>query len=121
MRVRRDLSIELGGFVDKRLHLLVRVLLDANRIVLSEGDAVGVQQYTYEEMKALVDEATKLDRKVAAHAHGVEGIKTAVRAGVSSIEHGSFLDEEAAKMMVQRGTYLVPTLSAGEAAERAVT
>jgi len=87
--------------------------------VLSEGDAVGVQQYTFEEMKALVDEATKLDRKVAAHAHGVEGIKTAVRAGVASIEHGSFLDDEAAKMMVQHGTFLVPTLSAGEAAERA--
>jgi imidazolonepropionase-like amidohydrolase len=87
--------------------------------VLSEGDAVGVPQYTFEEMKALVDEATKLERKVAAHAHGTEGIKIAVRAGVSSIEHGSFLDEEGAKMMVQRGTYLVPTLSAGEAAEKA--
>ncbi|HEY4303368.1 MAG TPA: amidohydrolase family protein, partial [Gemmatimonadaceae bacterium] len=77
--------------------------------VLSEGDAVGVQQYTYEEMKALVDEATKLERKVAAHAHGTEGIKTAVRAGVASIEHGSFLDDEGAKMMAQRGTFLVPT------------
>jgi imidazolonepropionase-like amidohydrolase len=87
--------------------------------VLSEGDAVGVPQYTYEEMKALVDEATKLERKVAAHAHGAEGIKIAVRAGVSSIEHGSFLDEEGAKMMAQRGTYLVPTLSAGEAVEKA--
>ena len=88
--------------------------------VLSEGDAVGVQQYTYEEMKALVDEATKLERKVAAHAHGTEGIKTAVRAGVASIEHGSFLDEEGAKMMAQRGTFLVPTLSAGESVERLV-
>jgi imidazolonepropionase-like amidohydrolase len=87
--------------------------------VLSEGDAVGVPQYTYEEMKALVDEATKLERKVAAHAHGAEGIKIAVRAGVASIEHGSFLDEEGAKMMVQHGTYLVPTLSAGEAVEKA--
>jgi len=87
--------------------------------VLSDGDAVGVPQYTYEEMKALVDEATKLERKVAAHAHGAEGIKIAVRAGVASIEHGSFLDEEGAKMMVQRGTYLVPTLSAGEAVEKA--
>ncbi len=87
--------------------------------VLSEGDAVGVQQYTYEEMKALVDEATKLERKVAAHAHGTEGIKTAVRAGVASIEHGSFLDEEGARLMVQHGTYLVPTLSAGEAAAHA--
>jgi imidazolonepropionase-like amidohydrolase len=88
--------------------------------VLSEGDAVGATQYTYEELKAMVDEATKLDRKVAAHAHGLEGIKIAVRAGVASIEHGSFLDAEAAKMMAQRGTYLVPTLSAGEAALRAV-
>jgi len=87
--------------------------------VLSDGDAVGVPQYTYDEMKALVDEATKLERKVAAHAHGAEGIKIAVRAGVASIEHGSFLDEDGAKMMAQRGTYLVPTLSAGEAVEKA--
>lgn len=85
--------------------------------VLSEGDAVGASQYTYEELKAMVDEATKLGRKVAAHAHGTEGIKIAVRAGVSSIEHGSFLDEEGAKMMAAKGTYLVPTLSAGEATE----
>lgn len=87
--------------------------------VLSEGDAVGATQYTLDEMRAVVDEAKKLDRKVAAHAHGTEGIKLAVQAGVSSIEHGSFLDEEGAKMMAQRGTYLVPTLSAGEAAEKA--
>jgi imidazolonepropionase-like amidohydrolase len=88
--------------------------------VLSEGDAVGTPQYTFEELKAMVDEAHKLDeRKVAAHAHGTEGIKIAVRAGVASIEHGSFLDEEGARMMAQRGTYLVPTLMAGEAAERA--
>lgn len=86
--------------------------------VLSEGDAVGVTQYTYEEIKAAVDEATKLGRKVAAHAHGTEGIKIAVRAGVSSIEHGSFLDEEGARMMAQRGTFLVPTLMAGEAVEK---
>ncbi len=87
--------------------------------VLSEGDAVGATQYTFEELKAMVDEATKLERKVAAHAHGTEGIKLAVRAGVASIEHGSFLDEEGARMMVERGTYLVPTLSAAEAVERA--
>jgi imidazolonepropionase-like amidohydrolase len=61
--------------------------------VLSEGDAVGVEQYTVDELKTMVDEATKLERKVAAHAHGAEGIKTATRAGVASIEHGSFLDE----------------------------
>jgi imidazolonepropionase-like amidohydrolase len=87
--------------------------------VLSEGDAVGATQYTLEEMKAIVDEAKKLDRKVAAHAHGTEGIKLATQAGVASIEHGSFLDDEGAKMMAQRGTYLVPTISAGEFTENA--
>ncbi len=87
--------------------------------VLSEGDAVGATQYSFEELKALVDEANKLERKVAAHAHGTEGIKLAVRAGVSSIEHGSFLDEEGARMMKERGTFLVPTLMAAEAVERA--
>ena len=87
--------------------------------VLSEGDAVGATQYTFEELKALVDEANKLERKVAAHAHGTEGIKLAVRAGVSSIEHGSFLDEEGARLMKERGTFLVPTLSAAEAVEQA--
>jgi imidazolonepropionase-like amidohydrolase len=87
--------------------------------VLSEGDAVGTTQYSFEEMKALVDEASRHERKVAAHAHGTEGIKIAVRAGVASIEHGSFLDEEGARMMAERGTYLVPTMMAGEAVERA--
>jgi imidazolonepropionase-like amidohydrolase len=86
--------------------------------VLSEGDAVGATQYTYEELKVMVEEAEKLERKVAAHAHGTEGIKIAVRAGVASIEHGSFLDEEGAKMMAQKGTYLVPTLIAGETVEK---
>lgn len=86
--------------------------------VLSEGDAVGATQYTYEELKAMVDEATKLERKVAAHAHGTEGIKIATRAGVASIEHGSFLDVEGAKMMAERGTYFVPTLMAGEQVEK---
>ena len=85
--------------------------------VLSDGDAVGVQQYSYEELKAMVDEAKQHHRKVAAHAHGTEGIKVATRAGVASIEHGSFLDDEGARLMRQKGTYLVPTLMAGEAVE----
>ena len=87
--------------------------------VLSEGDAVGATQYSFEELKALVEEANKLERKVAAHAHGTEGIKLAVKAGVASIEHGSFLDEEGVTLMKQHGTYLVPTLSAAEGVERA--
>jgi imidazolonepropionase-like amidohydrolase len=86
--------------------------------VLSEGDAVGATQYNLDEMQAIVAEANKLDRKVAAHAHGTEGIKLAVQAGVSSIEHGSFLDAEGAKLMAEKGTYLVPTLMAGEAVEK---
>ena len=87
--------------------------------VLSEGDAVGTTQYSFEEMKAMVDEAAQHERKVAAHAHGTEGIKIATRAGVASIEHGSFLDEEGARLMARHGTYMVPTLMAGEAVERA--
>lgn len=87
--------------------------------VLSEGTQVGATQYTFEELKAMVDEAKKLERKVAAHAHGTEGIKIATRAGVSSIEHGSFLDEEGARLMREHGTYLVSTLMAAEGVERA--
>ena len=63
--------------------------------MLSKGDSVGGQQYTLEEMQALVDEAHQHDRKVAAHAHGAEGIKTAIIAGVDSIEHSSLIDDEA--------------------------
>lgn len=86
--------------------------------VLSEGDAVGVTQYSFEELKVMVEEAEKHERKVAAHAHGTEGIKIATNAGVASIEHGSFLDVEGAKLMAQKGTYLVPTLLAGETVEK---
>lgn len=77
--------------------------------VLSMEGPVGAQQYTLEEMKAMVDEAARHGVKVAAHAHGTEGIKAAVRAGVASIEHGSMLDDEAIALMKERGTYLVPT------------
>lgn len=88
--------------------------------VLSGGtQGVGASQYSEEELVTMVTEARTLDRRVAAHAHGTEGIKRAVRAGVTSIEHGSFLDEEGARLMAQRGTYYVPTLMAGEAVERA--
>jgi imidazolonepropionase-like amidohydrolase len=86
--------------------------------VLSPGDSVGVQQYTEEEMRAVVEAARMTERVVAAHAHGTAGIKAAVRAGVTSIEHGSLLDEEAVRLMRERGTWLVPTLMAGEAVER---
>jgi imidazolonepropionase-like amidohydrolase len=75
--------------------------------VLSEEESVGAPQYSLEEMKVAVEEAAMWGRKVAAHAHGTEGIKRAVQAGVASIEHGSLLDEEAIRMMKERGTWLV--------------
>ena len=81
--------------------------------VLSPTDSAGAPQYTEEEMRVIVETARMLDRKVAAHAHGTVGIKAAVRAGVASIEHGSILDDEAVRLMKERGTYLVPTLLAG--------
>jgi len=80
--------------------------------VLSLADAVDTPQLTQEELNAIVDEAHALRLKTAAHAHGAEGAKRAIRAGIDSIEHGSFLDDEALEMMKQRGTYYVPTLMA---------
>jgi imidazolonepropionase-like amidohydrolase len=80
--------------------------------VLSLTDDVDTPQLTQEELNAIVDEAHALRRKTAAHAHGAEGAKRAIRAGIDSIEHGTFLDDEALTMMKQRGTYLVPTLMA---------
>lgn len=75
--------------------------------VLSEEESVGAPQYTQAEMNAMVDEATMWGRKVAAHAHGTEGIKRAIRAGVASVEHASFIDDEGIKLAKERGTYLV--------------
>jgi imidazolonepropionase-like amidohydrolase len=75
--------------------------------VLSKGDSPGAQQYTLEEMKAIVDEAHKLGRKVAAHAHGASSIRDAILAGVDSVEHASLIDEEGIKLARERGTYLV--------------
>ena len=73
--------------------------------VFSKGTKVGMTQYTLEEMEAIVDESHTHGRKVAAHAHGNEGIKRAIIAGVDSIEHASFLDEEAVRMGMERGTF----------------
>jgi imidazolonepropionase-like amidohydrolase len=77
--------------------------------VLSFEGSVGAQQLSDAELQAIVQEANRHGLKVAAHAHGTEGIKAAVRAGVASIEHGSMIDDEAADLMKRRGTYLVPT------------
>jgi imidazolonepropionase-like amidohydrolase len=77
--------------------------------VLSKGDDPQASQYTLEEMQAIVADAHRLGRKVAAHAHGGQGILWASEAGVDSIEHGSYLNDEGIAMMKKHGTYLVPT------------
>jgi imidazolonepropionase-like amidohydrolase len=82
--------------------------------VLSLGDNPQHSQYTVEEMKAIVADAHRLGRKVAAHAHGAEGIRWAAEAGVDSIEHGSYIDDAGIAAMKERGTYLVPTLYLGD-------
>lgn len=73
--------------------------------VFSHGDKPGAQQLSYEEMKAIVDEAHRLGLKVAAHAHGAEGIKDAIRAGVDTIEHVSLVDDEGIRLAIQKGAY----------------
>lgn len=85
--------------------------------VMSQGDAVGVSQLEPDELRAAVEVANRAERKVAAHAHGNQGIREAVQAGVHSIEHGSILDRETVGMMVARGTFLVPTLYVADAVE----
>src|ERR1022692_2810265 len=78
--------------------------------VLSKGDDPQASQYTLEEMKAIVADAHRLGRKVAAHAHGAQGVLWAAEAGVDSIEHGSYIDDAGIAEMKKNGTYLVPTL-----------
>src|SRR5437016_5538966 len=84
---------------------LIKVLASAG--VLSEEESVGAPQYSQEELNAIVEEAAMWGRKVAAHAHGAEAIKRAVRAGVASVEHGSLIDDEGIRLMKEHGTYLV--------------
>jgi imidazolonepropionase-like amidohydrolase len=75
--------------------------------VLSKGDQPGTPQYTEEELRAIAEEAHKLGRKVAAHAHGTQSIKDAIRAGIDSIEHSSLIDDEGIALAKEHGTYLV--------------
>ena len=84
---------------------LIKVIATAG--VLTEEGSAGAPQYSQQELDAVVQEALMWEKKVAAHAHGTEGIKRATRAGVASIEHGSLLDDEAIRLMKDRGTYLV--------------
>ena len=83
------------------------IKINASGGVLSRGDTPGAPQYTVEELRAAVEEAHAAGRKVAAHAHGAQGIKNAVIAGVDSIEHGSLIDDEGIALMIKHGTWLV--------------
>ncbi len=87
---------------------------DVIKIMATEGagegqDLANETEYTLEEMRAIVEEAHRHGKKVAAHAHGADGIKTAVRAGVDSVEHGTFADDEAIALLKEKGAWLVPT------------
>lgn len=82
--------------------------------VLSKGTSVGARQYTLEEMQAIVDEAHTRGMTVAAHAHGTEGIRFAIRAGVDSVEHSSLIDDEGIKLAKENGTWLSMNIYATE-------
>ncbi len=87
---------------------VIKVCATGGVFSFSQNAEVGAQQYRMDELEAMVGEAHKLGLKIAAHAHGTEGINAAVRAGVDSIEHGSILSEESIELMKEHGTYLVP-------------
>ncbi len=89
---------------------VIKVCATAGVFSFSNNAPVGAQQYSLAELEAIVAEATRHGLRVAAHAHGTDGINAAVRAGVASIEHGSILSEASIELMKERGTYLVPNL-----------
>lgn len=101
--------------VRKRVREILRAGADFIKVmvtggVMSVNDGPDETQFTVEELKVMVEEGKfRNDTKVMAHGHGVEGIKNALRAGIYSIEHGTYLDDEAIQMMIDQGTYLVPT------------
>lgn len=105
--VREKVRILIHGGAD-----LIKVI--ATGAVLTIGTKPGAAEFTEEELRAAVDEAAKYGVFVAAHAHGAEGIKAAVRAGVRSIEHGSLLDDEGIRLMAEKGTYLVADIYNGD-------
>ena len=109
----RDFAIADG--VDQVRHVVraqVKYGVDVIKIlatggVLSKGDSPGAPQFTFEELKAAADEAHMAGRKIAAHAHGTQGIKNAILAGIDSIEHASLIDDEGIRLAKEHGTYLV--------------
>jgi len=90
------------------------IKITATAGVLSMAKSSSSPQFTEAEIRAIVETAADFGMKVAAHAHGAEGMKRAIRAGVASIEHGTLMDEETIALMKKKGTYLVPTIMAGK-------
>ncbi|MBL4754679.1 MAG: amidohydrolase family protein [Flavobacteriales bacterium] len=90
------------------------IKITATAGVLSMAKSSSNPQFTEDEIRAIVETAADFGMKVAAHAHGAEGMKRAIRAGVASIEHGTLMDEEVISLMKKRGTFLVPTITAGK-------
>ena len=120
--VPRDLRFGVSRNVDEVRDAVRRILhggaeiikVIATGAVLTEGTLPGAPEFNEEELRAAVDEAALYGAFVAAHAHGAEGIKRAVRAGVRSIEHGSLMDDEAISMMAEHGTWLVADIYNGD-------
>lgn len=108
-------DFEIADGVDQVRHTVraqVKYGVDVIKIlatggVLSKGDSPGAPQYTFEELKAAADEAHMAGRKIAAHAHGAQGIKNAILAGIDSIEHASLIDDEGIRLAKEHGTFLV--------------
>jgi imidazolonepropionase-like amidohydrolase len=108
-------NFEIADGVDQVRHVVraqVKYGVDVIKIlatggVLSKGDSPGAPQFTFEELKAAADEAHMAGRKIAAHAHGTQGIKNAILAGIDSIEHASLIDDEGIRLAKEHGTYLV--------------
>jgi imidazolonepropionase-like amidohydrolase len=105
--IRKLIRLEIKNGAD-----WIKVMATAG--VLSEEESVGGPQYSQEELDTVVSEAAMWGKKVAAHAHGTEGIKRAARAGVASIEHGGLIDEEGVQLLKQKGIYLVPDIYTDE-------
>jgi imidazolonepropionase-like amidohydrolase len=108
-----------GEGVRSKVREMIRAGADVIKIASSGGylspfDDPKMPHFSEDEVRAIVETAADLGRPVMSHAHGAEGIKRAIRGGVRSIEHGTFLDEEGIELMLERGTWLVPTLTAGE-------
>ena len=120
--VPRDLRFGVANSVDEVRAVVRRILhggadfikVIATGAVLTEGTVPSAPEFTEAEIRAAVEEAALYETHVAAHAHGAEGIKAAIRAGVRSIEHGSLMDDEAISMMADHGTYLVADIWMGD-------